>query len=313
MTRTLLAALATTLLIGTAFAAPVLKTDIVVSAAVVTVGDMFEQAGIDAEQPLFRSPKPGTSGLVPLADITAAAARVGITGFDNSGATASRVTRASSVVDEASLTALITADLRQRGIITDGMTADMLFNTRIAPFNAEPVAEPASIVSLRYLPGTGAFTARFAIAGEAQPLDVAGTIELMIAAPHLKANLPAGAVLSADDIEMRPVALRFAETAGIAQLNQLVGMALTRQTREGMMLKPSDVAIPQLIAKNQLVTIYFRKGPMTLTVKGQAITSAATGGPVQVLNLISKRVINATAIAAGAVEVSAAPLSIAGL
>ena len=135
----------------------------------------------------------------------------------------------------------------------------------------------------------------------------------MIAAPHLKANLPAGAVLSADDIEMRPVALRFAETAGIAQLNQLVGMALTRQTREGMMLKSSDVAIPQLIAKNQLVTIYFRKGPMTLTVKGQAITSAATGGPVQVLNLISKRVINATAIAAGAVEVSAAPLSIAGL
>ena len=41
MTPTLLAALATTLLVGTAFAAPVLKTDIVVSAAVVTVGDMF--------------------------------------------------------------------------------------------------------------------------------------------------------------------------------------------------------------------------------------------------------------------------------
>ena len=144
MTRTLLAALATTLLIGTAFAAPVLKTDIVVSAAVVTVGDMFEQAGIDAEQPLFRSPKPGTSGLVPLADITAAAARVGITGFDNSGATASRVTRASSVVDEASLTALITADLRQRGIITDGMTADMLFNTACATCPVLAPSPPAS-------------------------------------------------------------------------------------------------------------------------------------------------------------------------
>lgn len=313
MIRTLLATFATVLLAGTALAAPVLKADIVVSAAVVTVGDMFEDAGTAAEQPLFRAPKPGTSGMVPLADITAAAARVGVTRFDSNGIDASRVTRATSIVDEASLARLITDDLRQRGIMTASMTADTLFNAPIAPLNAEPVVTPASIISLRYLPGTGAFTARFAIAGEPRPLDVAGTIELMIEAPHLKASLPVGTVLSPDNIEMRPVALRFADGAGIAQPSQLVGMALTRQSREGMMLRPSDVTTPQLIAKNQLVTIYFRKGPMTLTVKGQAITSAATGGPVQVLNLISKRVIDATAISAGAVEVSIAPLSVAGL
>lgn len=313
MIRTLLATFATALLAGTAFAAPTLKADIVVSAAVVTVGDMFEDAGTAAEQPLFRSPKPGTSGLVPLTDITAAAARVGIATFDTNGVTASRVTRAASVVDEARIAQLIADDLRQRGIMTDGMTADTLFNSPIAPINAEPVGMPASIVSLRYLPGTGTFTARLAIAGETQPLDVAGTIELLIEAPHLKASLPAGTVLGPDNIEMRPVALRFADGAGIAQPNQLIGMALTRQSREGMMLKPSDVTTPQIIAKNQLVTIYFRKGPMTLTVKGQAITSAAAGGPVQVLNLASKRLINATAISAGAVEVSIAPLSVAGL
>jgi len=61
------------------------------------------------------------------------------------------------------------------------------------------------------------------------------------------------------------------------------------------------------------VTIYFRQGPMTLTVKGQAITGATIGGPLQVLNLMSKRIISATAIAAGAVEVSADPLALAGL
>lgn len=313
MIRMLLAGFATALLAGTALAAPSLKADIVVSAAVVTVADMFEEPGAAAEQPLFRAPKPGTSGLVSLSDITAAAARAGIATFDANGVSASRVTRTASVVDEASLTRLITNDLRQRGIMTEGMTADLLFNTPIAPINAEAVSEPASIVSLRYLPGTGSFTARFAIAGEAQPLDIAGTIELLIEAPHLKASLPAGTVLGPDNIEMRPVALRFADGAGIAQPNQLIGMALTRQTREGMMLKPSDVTTPQVITKNQLVTIYFRKGPMTLTVKGQAITSAAAGGPVQVLNLASKRLINATAIFPGAVEVSTAPLSVAGL
>jgi flagella basal body P-ring formation protein FlgA len=103
------------------------------------------------------------------------------------------------------------------------------------------------------------------------------------------------------------------ENTGVARLEDVVGKTLVRQSREGMMLKPADVTVPLLISKNDPVTIYFRKGPMTLTVKGQAVSSAAAGGLVQVLNLMSKRVISATAISAGAVEVSADPLAVAGL
>ena len=43
------------------------------------------------------------------------------------------------------------------------------------------------------------------------------------------------------------------------------------------------------------------------------VTGAAEGGPVQVLNLMSRRVISATAIAPGAVQVSAGPVALAGL
>jgi flagella basal body P-ring formation protein FlgA len=208
---------------------------------------------------------------------------------------------------------LIAADLAERGIITDEMSVDTLFARAVAPIKAEAVAEPASVVNLRYLPGSGAFTARFAIAGLPQPLDVSGSIELLIAVPHLAASLPAGTVLSPDAIQMRPVALKYVESTGVARLEDLVGKALLRQSREGMMLRAVDVAVPQLVAKNDFVTIYFRKGPMTLTVKGQAITGAAEGGRVQVLNLMSKRVINAAVLSAGAVEVTADPLALAGL
>ena len=313
MIRPLLTALATTLLLGTAVAAPALKADVVVSGALVTVGDMFDDAGANADQALFRAPKPGTTGIVALADINAAAARIGLTGYSAGSLSAIRVTRAASIVDETVFTNLIVADLTQRGIITGEVTANTTFSQLIPTFNAEAVAQPAMLVSLRYLPGNGAFSARFAIAGLEHPVDVTGSIELMVEAPHLKANLPAGTVLGADNVEMRAVPLRFAESAGIAQMDQLIGMALTRQSREGMLLRPADVTTPMLISKNELVTIYFRKGPMTLTVKGQAITGAADGRPLQVLNLMSKRVISATAIAAGAVEVSADPLTLAGL
>ena len=117
----------------------------------------------------------------------------------------------------------------------------------------------------------------------------------------------------ADDIDMRPVPLRFAEVSGPARAEDLIGKALKRSSRDGMVLKASDVTVPLTVAKNDLVTIYFRKGPMTLTVKGQAITGGTIGAPVQVLNLMSKRVISATAIAAGTVEVSNNPLTLAGL
>ena len=240
-------------------------------------------------------------------------ARVGLVAFDAAGLQSVRVTRAAAVGDETVLADLIAADLAQRGILAGGMSADTLFAAPVTPLNAEAVAEPASIVSLRYLPGTGAFSARFAVAGIEQPLDLSGTIELMIEVPHLTASLPAGAVLKPTDVELRAVPLRHAESTGVAQLDQLIGKALVRQSRDGMMLKPADVTTPLLISKNDLVTIYFRKGPMTLTVKGQAITGATTGAPVQVLNLMSKRVISATAIAAGAVEVSAEPLALAGI
>lgn len=308
-----IASIASLLLVSVAWAAPVLKADIVVSAPIVTVGDMFDAAGAAAELALFRAPDLGTSGTVNITAISAALERVGIADFDSSGLDAIRVTRAATIIDEATLAALIASDLTARGIIGTGMTVDTLFSTPIQPLNAEAVAQPASVINLRYLPGSGAFTARFAIAGMAQPLNVDGTIELMIAAPHIISSLPAGTLLTANDIAMRPVPLKFVESAGVPRLEDVVGKTLLRQTREGMMLKAADVSVPLLVSKNDPVTIYFRNGPMTLTVKGQAVTSAAAGGPLQVLNLMSKRVISATAIAAGAVEVSANPLALAGL
>jgi len=311
--RSAIATFAGLLLSGAALAAPVLKSDIVVSAPIVTLGDMFDAAGAAAEQPLFRAPNVGTSGMVSVTDIGAALARIGIEDFETGGRDSVRVSRAAAIIDETVLADLIAADLASRGIIGSGMTVDTLFSVPVKPLNAEAVAEPARVISLRYLPGSGAFTARFAIAGIEQPLDVSGSIELMIAAPHIKATLPAGTLLSAEDIEMRPVPLKFVESTGVPRLEDVVGKSLARQSREGMMLKASDVSTPLMISKNDAVTIYFRQGPMTLTVKGQAVTGAAAGGLVQVINLMSKRVISATAISAGAVEVSADPLALAGL
>lgn len=311
--RSITAALAVALSASAVCAAPVLRADVVVTNPIVTVGDMFDDAGDLSLQPLFRAPLPGTTGTVDLGAVRSAAARIGLGQFDINGLSEVHVSRAGVAVDEALLSGLIGDDLRRRGILATGMLADVLFSSPVETLQAAATSEPVHLDNLRYLPGNGTFTARFRIAGRDDALDLRGSVALSIETPHLVSGLPAGAVLRPEDLVMRPVPVQQADALGVATIGLLVGMALNRQSREGMLVRPSDVSTPLAVAKNDLVTIYFRQGPMTLTVKGQALTGAAEGAPVQVLNLVSKRVIAATAIAPGAVEVSTAPITVAGL
>jgi flagella basal body P-ring formation protein FlgA len=290
-------------LIGVAAAAPVLKSEVMVPAPVVTVGDMFTNAGSLAEQPLFRAPAPGTSGVVSVEAVRQAAALVGLDEFASGDVLRVRVSRDATIVDPAALTQMIVSDLTNRGIVSNGITAETSYDQKGLTFNAEAVDPPATLVTLRYMPGNGTFAARFLIAGYDAPVDVTGHIELMVEAPHLVGTLRAGTVLQASDIEMKPVPLRYAESAGYAEEQDVIGKALVRQTRAGTPLRLVDVADPEMISRNQPVTIYFRSGPMTLTVKGQALGGAAEGEPVQVLNLMSKKVLSAVAVAPGAVEI----------
>jgi len=312
MTRPFLITLAMVLMLGAAHAAPVLKSEVVITSAVVTAGDMFEDAGALAETGIFRAPLPGTTGQVPLSAIEAAAARIGLTGFEAGAIRSVSVTRPATIVDEAMLADLITRDLTRRGILTASVTASTVFMSPVVALNAEAVAEPVALTAFSYRAETGDFTARFAIAGHDKPLDLSGRIDLMVEAPYLTGTLPAGAILTPGDIEIRPVPLKFAGNTGFAGIDELVGKQLRRQSREGVVIGAADVTAAELIGRNDAVTIYFRQGPMTLTVKGQALGSAAEGGSVQVLNLMSRRVLSAKAIAAGAVEVNA-DLTLAGL
>lgn len=306
-------ALAALLLTGTAASAtPTLKGDITVNKAIVTIGDMFDDAGALAETGIFMAPKPGTTGIVPLADVQRAAALAGLTDFENVGFTRVRVERASTLVDASVLTGLIDADLRRRGIIAGDVSAELRFATADLSYSAEAVANPATLLNLRYTPANGGFAARFSIAGIDTPVEVNGSLELMTTAPRLLANTPAGTILSDADLEMAPVSLATASAGGYADIDQLVGKQLVRQARSGLMLKATDVTEPKVVTRNSLVTVIFRSGPMTLTVRGTALTTAAVGEAVDVLNTVTKKILHGVARRDGSVEIVTAT-TMAGL
>ena len=301
-----LALLAALLTSSAALATPALKGDVTVNAAIVTVGDMFDDAGALSETAIFRAPAPGTTGIVALADVQQAARLIGLTDFDNVGYTRVRVMRASTVVDAPVLNALISANLTQRGALIPGVTADIHYDVANLSLNAEAVADPAQLVDLRYTPETGAFAARFMVAGIDQPVDLTGTIQMMTEAPRLTVTKPAGAVLVGADFEMASVPVSTANAGGYADIDQLIGKQLIRQSRVGMMLKASDVAEPTVVTRNAMVTVVLKAGAMTLTVKGQALGAAAAGDLVDVLNTTTKKVLHGIALPDGTVSIPTA-------
>jgi flagella basal body P-ring formation protein FlgA len=211
------------------------------------------------------------------------------------------------------LKSLVAADLGRRGLVADGATARTRFDRSLGALNADSRDKPASLVELNYASSSGQFAARFRIAGRTAPLDMTGRVDFMVEVPHLIGSQPAGKILTPSDVEMRPVPVGFADNGSFASLDQVVGKQLRHPARDGLMLRPADVADPLVVARNDTVTLYLKSGPMTLSVRGQALNDAAVGQKVSVLNLMSSKVVNGIAVATGAVEIGGHSATIANL
>lgn len=301
------------LLSQSVLAAPVLRDTVTVNSRIVTVGDMFEGAGALAETALFRAPAPGTAGQVGLAAIRNATLRVGLADFENPGLDQVLVSRVGTPVTENDLNTLIAIELRTRNLLPRSMSVRMNIGSQLPMLNAAASDVPVRLTDLRYLSGSTYFSARFELDGVAEPLVLSGNLQFSIEAPHLTRPLSEGAVISADDITMRPVAVGFADSTGTLAFEDVVGKQTVRRLREGIIVRPADVSNPLVIARNDEVTLLLQAGVMTLTVRGQALNDASRGDTISVLNLVSNRVVRGIAINPGTVEISQSNPTLASL
>ena len=306
-------ALTLAVLATTAQAEPLLRGDVTVNAAIVTVGDLFDNAGLLAETAVFRAPAPGTSGVLSVEDIASAVHSAGIEEFQTAGLDTIRVARTGVAVGLPFLSELIADDLRARGILSNNMDMDLALDTPLPELVATDAATPATLTILRYMPGSSTFSARFQVAGIDRPLDVSGQIQLLVAAPHLTRTLPQGTILSPEDVEMRMIPLAYAESTGLVAIDELVGKELQRQTRAGVMLRPSDIAAPKIVSRNEQVTVIYQQGALTLTTTGKALNAASISEPVTVLNTMSNKVLQGVATQNGTVTITSGLQQVAGL
>jgi len=163
--------------------------------------------------------------------------------------------------------------------------------------------------AVRYDPRNSRFDITFEIANEngtsSTRLRFSGTAIETIEAAVLARNVERNEVLKSSDVvvERRPKAEVGADAAA---RDRAVGMQARRQLRAGQALRVADLARPDLVQRDQNVTLIYESPGLYLTVRGKALEGGTEGDVVNVMNLQSKRTVSGTVSGRGQVSITVA-------
>ena len=154
-----------------------------------------------------------------------------------------------------------------------------------------------------------AFDVSFEIANDASSaptkLRFTGIAVETVEAAVLARGIERNEVIKSSDvvIERRPKAEVGNDVAG---RDGAVGMQARRQLRAGQALRVADLAKPDLVTRDQNVTLIYESSGLYLTIRGKALEGGTEGDVVNVLNLQSKRTVSGIVVGRGQVSVAIA-------
>ena len=273
---------------------PKLKRQAVVSGDLVRIGDLIDGAGAAAGIAIFRAPDIGETGSVPAYQVLAAARVHGIERVDTQGTTEVAVTRAGRVLGTKDIEAAVVRTLVARGGVADARDLSITLDRDPQPLHLQGAADLRA-ASTYYNARSGRFDIAFDVADEArrstQRYSGYAIETLPVAVPVRP--LARGEVIHAADVTMerRPKA-DFREGAPAAA--DPAGLALRHPVRAGQPLRASDLMRPEIVQRNEPVTLIYEAPGLVLTMRGKAIDPGAQGDVITVLNSQSKRTVQGT-------------------
>ncbi|HET7679628.1 MAG TPA: flagellar basal body P-ring formation chaperone FlgA [Xanthobacteraceae bacterium] len=290
-------------------ASPLLKRSVTVTSEVVRIGDLIDNAGAAAQIAIFRAPDLGTAGTVSTAQILQAARAHAVVGIDTAGISEVLVTRASRAITGKDVEARIAEAIAfQLGLSGDSEVIARL-DREMRTLHVEANATgPLQIARLTFDPRSGHFDAALEIPGSTVarrvPLRFSGKAMETVEIAALARPLARGDVVRASDIvvERRPKSEAGADLAGDA--GRVAGMALRRAMRAGQILRTADLMRPELVQRNENVTLIFEAPGIMLTSRAKALESGAEGDLISVLNVQSKRTVQGTVTGPNTVTVT---------
>ena len=277
---------------------PTLKRAVTVSGETVRIGDLLDNAGAVADAAIFRSPDVGTTGSVSLQQVLDAVQPYHIYLVNTAGLTAVEVTRAGRTIDFADLETRIANAFAGRYGLGEAKNLSVTLDMAPRPTTVEAsVTSDLVLASAALNPVSGRFEISFEVPGSAiirKPLRFTGSVVETVEVAVTTRALPAGAIVKDSDltIERRPKQKVAAETLGAA--HDAIGLALRSGARAGQPLRRTDLMKPQVVHRDDNITLVYEVPGILLTTRGKALESGAEGDVINVLNVQSKRTIQGT-------------------
>jgi flagella basal body P-ring formation protein FlgA len=291
-------------------AAPVLRASVTVAGEVVRIGDVIDNAGPAAQIAIYRAPDLGTTGVLPVAQVISALGAHQVIGVDTRGIGEVSVTRLARTFEARDIELGVARALEHKNGLGAAANLRMSFDRDVQDLRLEASNTGAMTPSsVRYDPRSGRFdvTLEIAKAGPGAPTKLrftgaaVETVETAVLARDVERN----EVIKASDVvvERRP---RAEVGADPATRDRAVGMQARKALRAGQALRIADLARPDLVTRDQNVTLVYEATGLYLTIRGKALEGGTEGDVVSVLNLQSKRTVSGVVSGRGLVSVSPA-------
>jgi flagellar basal body P-ring formation protein FlgA len=275
-------------------ARPALRGNVTVDSDIVRIGDLVENAGAVADIPIFRAPDLGTTGAVSTDRVIEAISPHQLIDINTRGLADVVVTRASRAISPQEISASIAQALSRRYGLGAPQNLSLNFDLPVHTLQVEPSASgDLQVRSLAYDPRSGRFDVTLDLPAsevlQRQPARYTGTAIQTVEAVAVNRPVDRGEVLQASDLTLvrRPKA----QAGGLADMNTAIGLAARHPLRPGQPISTADLMKPQIVRRNDTVTMIYEAPGLTLTLRGQAQDTGALGDTVGVLNPQTKRVV----------------------
>lgn len=166
------------------------------------------------------------------------------------------------------------------------------------------------VLGLDYAPRTNRFSARIGATGpdaDDRSFRLTGRAVPVIAMPALTRTVPAGDIIEKADISWIEIEAGRLPRDALADIDAIVGKSARRPLPAGRLLRQRDVSTPVVVRKGDLVTMVVIAPGLQLSATGRVLENGGRGDLVRVMNIGSKRTVQAVVWSSGQVRIPNRP------
>lgn len=289
---------------------PALKRSVVVSDEFVRIGDLIVHAGAAADVPVFRAPDLGTTGKVSTAKILDVIRPHHLFGVDVADIATVEVTRAGRSITRAEIEARILRNFASRYGLGDARNLTLSLDREVRTLTVEPTATgELQVAQAHYEARTGRFDITLelpdSVIAQRQPLRFTGSLVERIEVVVLTRSLQRGDIVKASDLTVEHRQKNEMPVDGAGLGDSAVGLAARQALRAGQVLRRGDLMKPELVKRDDMVTLIYASPGIILTTRGKALEAGAEGDLVSAVNVQSKRTVQGIVTGAGQITLVA--------